>query len=71
MLLKMNWKIRKSAKHQLKKRAAQFEVEVPEAFAGFNSPKQSTAKHLLTPTVTEATPRSEKAAVALASLRAS
>ena len=38
MLLKMGWKFRKSAKHQLKKRAAQFDVTVPEEFAGFNSP---------------------------------
>jgi len=69
MVLKMGWKFRKSAKHQLSKRAAQFDVAVPEAFAGFNSPKQSTPKYKLSASVTEATPAHPAAVAALANLR--
>ena len=71
MLLKMNWKFRKSAMHHIKRRAAEFDVEVPTAFAGMDAPKQSTKKHLLTPSVTEKTPSNPKAVAALANLRAS
>jgi len=70
LLLKMNWKVRKFAKKHVLKRAAQFDVDVPEAFAGFNSPKQSTKKHLLTPSITERSPAHPAAVAALAKLRA-
>lgn len=77
MILKMNWKVRRSAAHQLKKRAAQFGVEVPEKFAAFdhlypssNAQKQSKGKHLLVPSVTESSPRSPAAVAALAKMRA-
>ena len=43
LIMKMNWKLRKHAKHHLTKRAAQFGVEVPAAFAGFNEAKQVCA----------------------------
>jgi len=78
MILKMNWKIRKSAKHHLTKRAAEFDVEVPSEFAGFhhlkpsgNGQKQMMKKHLLVPTVTEPTPAHPAAVAALAKLRSS
>jgi len=77
MILKMNWKVRKTAKHHLTKRAAQFDVEVPSEFAGFhhlnpsgNGQKQMMKKHLLVPTVTEQSPRDAAAVAALANLRA-
>lgn len=70
MLLKMNWKIRKSAMHHIKRRASEFEVEVPKAFAAMDAPKQSTGKHLLKPSITVQTPMSPKAVEALKGLRA-
>ena len=65
MLLKMNWKVRKSAMHHVKRRASEFGVEVPKAFAGMDSPKQSTAKYLLTPSITVKTPMHPLAVEAL------
>ena len=67
--MKMNWKVRKHSKHHIKKRAAQFGVAVPESFAGFNSLKQKMPKHLLVPSVTEASPAHPAAVAALAKLR--
>ena len=40
LVMKMNWKLRKHAKHHITKRAAEFDVTVPEAFAGFNIKKE-------------------------------
>ena len=74
MLLKMNWKKRKSASYKVKARAAQFDVAVPAGFAGFNvfkGSKQSMHRRFLAPTVTEPSPRSPAAVAALADLRAS
>merc|ERR1712032_1029772 len=70
LILKMNWRLRRSAKHHVKKRAAQFDVDIPDGFAGFNSPKLSTKKHLLSPSINEKSPTSPLAAAALAKLRA-
>ena len=70
MLLKMNWKVRKSAMHHVKARAAEFDVDVPSAFAAMDSPKQSTSKHLLKASITEMTPMHPKAKAALANVRA-
>lgn len=69
LVMKMNWKLRKHAKHHITKRAAEFDVTVPEAFAGFNIKKENTKKHLLTASVTTPSPRSEAAAVALAKMK--
>ena len=66
--MKMNWKLRRSAKHHIKKRAAQFDVAVPEAFAGFNT-KLSTSKHDLTPSIAERSPVNADAVVALAKMK--
>ena len=74
MLLKMNWKKRKSASYKVKARAAQFDVTVPAGFAGFNvfkGSKQSMHRRFLAPTVTEPSARSPAAVAALADLRAS
>jgi len=70
LILNMGWRLRKHAKYHIKKRAAQFDVEVPEAFAGFNAPKLSTPKHKLTATLTEPSPSNPAAVAALAKLRA-
>ena len=70
ILLKMNWKVRKSAMHHLKSRAAEFDVDVPAAFAGMDAAKQSTKKHLLTASITEMTPMHPKAKEAIKDVRA-
>ena len=70
MLLKMNWKIRKGAAYKIKNRAAEFGVEVPADFGGFNSPKQSTSKHLLTASMGPYVPMPAAAAEAIKGLRA-
>jgi len=70
MLLKMNWKFRRAAKHQLKKRAAQFDVTVPAAFAGFDVKVANTPKSKLSPSITTASPVSPAAVAALAKYRA-
>lgn len=70
MLLKMNWKVRKSAMHHVKARAAQFDVDVPAAFAGMDCVKQSTKKHLLTASIKDFTPMHPKAKEALKDVRA-
>mmetsp|Transcript_41597 Transcript_41597/g.138341 ORF Transcript_41597/g.138341 Transcript_41597/m.138341 type:complete len:138 (+) Transcript_41597:39-452(+) len=51
MLLKMNWKYRRAAAHQVRKRAAQFGVEVPGNFAAFNVRPRNAKKHLLVPSM--------------------
>ena len=66
----MNWKVRKSAMHHIKARAAEFDVEVPKAFAGMDAPTQSAKKHTLTPSITEVTAMHPKAKAALANVRA-
>jgi len=68
LIMKMNWKVRKYCKGHLKKRAAQFGVEVPPAFAGFNMKPLNMPKHKLVPYVTEESPVSLKAVEALAKL---
>ena len=70
MLLKMNWKVRKSVGLKLNKRAAEFGVEVPKDFGGLNPPKQSTSKFQLKPSITTPTPPHPAAVAALANLRA-
>ena len=70
LVMDMNWKVRKFAKHHIKKRAAQFEVEVPADFAGFGSPKQNMPKHLLSASIKERSPSHPAAVAALAKLRA-
>ncbi len=69
LLLKMNWKVRSAAGTRLKKRAAQFGVEVPDGFGSLNVRPRNTPISKLTPTVTTTTPTSAKAAAALAKLR--
>ena len=69
LVMKMNWKLRKHAKHHITKRAAQFDVTVPEAFAGFNSAKEKTPKYQLVASVTTPSPRSEAAAATLAKMK--
>lgn len=69
LLLKMNWKVRDFAKKKVLSRAAQFAVEVPAAFAGFDAPKASTPKYLLTPTMTTRAPSHPAAVAALANAR--
>ena len=69
LVMKMNWKLRRSAKHHIKKRAAQFDVAVPDAFAGFNSVKMNTPKHALAATVTTASPSNPAAVAALAKMK--
>mmetsp|Transcript_62531 Transcript_62531/g.165981 ORF Transcript_62531/g.165981 Transcript_62531/m.165981 type:complete len:138 (-) Transcript_62531:103-516(-) len=53
LLLKMNWKYRRSAGHKIRKRAAQFGVEVPHEFAAFHVRPRNTPKHLLVPSIAE------------------
>lgn len=71
LIMKMNWKVRAHCKMHLKKRAAQFGVDVPADFAGFNVLPRNTPKAKLpAPTVTTMSPRSPEAAAALSKLRA-
>lgn len=44
LLLNMNWKVRSSMQRQLRKRAAQFGVEVPMDFAAYNVRPRNTPK---------------------------
>jgi len=69
LVLKMNWKLRKFAQKKIAKRAAQFDVEVPAAFAGFDVKKENTKKSLLKPSLTERSPAHPGAVAALAKLR--
>jgi hypothetical protein len=50
-LLKMNWKKRHSMRVRIEKRAAQFDVEIPEGFASWNVKPRSARKHKLTPSL--------------------
>ena len=65
----MNWKVRAASHRQLRKRAAQFEVEVPAAFGGYNVRPRNTPKSKLVPTITEKSPAHPDAVAALAKLR--
>jgi len=69
LLLKMNWKVRNVCHRQLKKRAAQFGVEVPAAFGAANVRPRNTPKSKLVATVTEASAPHPDAVAALAKLR--
>jgi len=69
LVMKMNWKLRKFAQKKIAKRAAQFDVEVPADFAGFNLKKENTKKHLLTASVKERSAPHPAAVAALAKLR--
>lgn len=51
ILLKMNWKYRMSAGVKIRKRAAQFGVEVPREFGSFHVRPRNTKKHLLVPSI--------------------
>ena len=68
LIMKMNWKVRDTCKVHLKKRAAQFGVEVPAEFAGFNVLPRNTPKHKLVPYVKEESPAHPKAVAAMASV---
>lgn len=70
LILKMNWKVRRHAKYHVLKRAAEFDVTVPENFAGFNAPKDSTPGHKLTPSITTPSAPHPDAVAALANMRA-
>ena len=69
MLLKMNWKVRHFAKGHIKKRAAQFDVEIPEEFGAFNVLPRNSKRCTLTASVKDASPSHPAAVAALAKLR--
>jgi SpoVK/Ycf46/Vps4 family AAA+-type ATPase len=69
LLLNMNWKVRSSMQRQLRKRAAQFGVEVPMDFAAYNVRPRNTPKKSLKPTITEESAPHPDAVAALAKLR--
>ena len=71
LLLDMNWKVRKHCGEHIRKRAAQFEVDVPPEFGAYNVRPRNTIRAKLVPTVTEDTPAHPGAVAALAKLRAS
>ena len=66
----MNWKVRNHCQMHLRKRAAQFGVDVPTDFAAFNVRPRNTKKSLLRPTIMEDSPSHPGAVAALAQLRA-
>merc|ERR1719331_1822408 len=66
LLLKMNWKVRHFAKGHIKKRAAQFDVEIPEEFGAFNVLPRNAKRCNLVASVKEASPSNPAAVAALA-----
>ena len=69
LILKMNWKVRSHCNYHLRKRAAEFEVDVPAGFASANVRPRNTPKSKLSPTITEESAVSADAVAALAKLR--
>ena len=69
LILKMNWKVRAHCRHHLTKRAAQFGVDVPAEFAGFNQVKANTPKSKLSPSIKEASPVHPGAVAALKKMK--
>ena len=69
LLLKMNWKVRHFAKGHIKKRAAQFDVDIPADFGAFNVLPRNSKRCNLKASVKEASPSNPAAAAALAKLR--
>ena len=65
----MNWKVRAHCRHHLTKRAAQFGVDVPAEFAGFNQVKANTPKSKLSPSIKEASPVHPGAVAALKKMK--
>jgi len=69
LLLKMNWKVRGHCNYHLRKRASEFEVDVPAEFAAANVRPRNTPKSKLSPTILEMSPVDADAVAALKDLR--